>query len=75
MIAKNPEPLFQFLARKMGQSPLVDRFREAFDSFRENMGSREARERVKNSVFDILQAMRDALNDDNDNDHKPKPAM
>ena len=73
MIAKNPEPLFQFLARKMGQSPLVDRFREAFDSFRENMGSREARERVKNTVFDILQAMRDALNDDND--HKPKPAM
>ncbi len=73
MIARNPEPLFQFLARKMGQSPLVDRFREAFDSFRDNMGSREARDRVRDTVFDILRAMRDALNDDND--HKPKPAM
>lgn len=72
IIAKNPEPLYQFLARKMGQSPLVERFRDAFDAFRENVGSREARERVKTTAFEILQAMRDALG--NDNDHTPKPA-
>lgn len=72
IIAKNPEPLYQFLARKMGQSPLVERFRDAFDAFRANVGSSEARERVKASAFEILQAMRDALN--NDNDHTPKPA-
>ena len=72
MIARNPEPLFRFLARKLGESPLIESFRSAFDAFRKDKDSAEARTRVRDTVFDILRAMRDALNDDND--HKPRPA-
>lgn len=72
IIANNPEPLYQFLARKMGENPLVERFRSTFEAFRENKSSPEAREGIKTVVFDILQAMRNMVKDDND--HTPKPA-
>lgn len=70
VIAKNPEPLFQFLARKVGQSPLLERFRQAFSHFTQDTKSTGARENLKQAVFDLLRSIN--LYDD-DNDHTPKP--
>ena len=71
MVAKNPEPLYQFLARKLGAAPIIDKFRQVFADYMEDTSSEEARETMMHSIFKILRKINVI---DDDNDRKPGPA-
>lgn len=67
MVAKNPKPLFQFLARKMGENPMIEKFKQVFADFMEDTTSEEARDNVMQAVFNLLRKL-GSPEDDNKHD-------